>query len=51
MRRARSVVSFLGARGISSDRLEAKGFGKLKPLVSDIRSGENRRVEAHLRSE
>lgn len=51
MRRARSVVSFLAARGIPSDRIEAKGFGKLKPLVPDIRSGENRRVEAHLRSE
>lgn len=51
MRRARSVVGFLEARGVPANRLEAKGFGKQKPLVPDARSSENRRVEAHLRNE
>ncbi|MGU3286056.1 OmpA family protein [Methylobacterium mesophilicum] len=51
MRRARSVVDFLTAHGIPTARLEAKGYGKLKPLVQDSFSSQNRRVETRLRAE
>ncbi|KQO91901.1 hypothetical protein ASF36_18785 [Methylobacterium sp. Leaf90] len=51
MRRARSVVEFLQTQGVPAERLEAKGYGKQKPLVQDVLSGQNRRVETRLRSE
>lgn len=51
MRRARSVVEFLQAHGVSAGRIEAKGYGKQKPLVQDVLSSQNRRVETRLRTE
>lgn len=51
MRRARSVVNFLRAHGVSDARLDAKGYGKQKPLVSDPLSSQNRRVETRLKAE
>ncbi len=51
MRRARSVVDFLRAHGVPEARLEAKGYGKQKPLVQDPLSSQNRRVETRLRAE
>lgn len=51
MRRASSVVHYLAERGVEATRLEAKGYGKQKPLVSDPMSAENRRVETRLRTE
>lgn len=51
-RRASSVVEYLIAHGVGERRLEAKGYGKQKPLIpSDTRSRENRRVETRLRTE
>lgn len=51
-RRASSVVEYLLAHGVAESRLEAKGYGKQKPLIpSDPRSSENRRVETRLRTE
>ena len=47
-RRAGAVVEYLTAHGIAGARLEAKGYGKQKPLVADPRSSENRRVETRL---
>ncbi len=47
-RRAESVRSAIMARGISSDRITAKGFGELYPVASnDTPAGrqQNRRVE------
>lgn len=49
MRRARAVVDYLAARGVGAARLEAKGYGKQKPLVPDPMASENRRVETRLR--
>lgn len=49
-RRANSVVSFLAGRGVDALRLEARGYGKQRPLVDDPRAGENRRVETRLRA-
>lgn len=51
MRRASSVVDYLRGHGVDSARLEAKGYGKQKPLVADPNAGENRRVETRLRTE
>ena len=47
-RRANSVVNYLRLKGIPSNRLVAKGYGKSKPLVpntSDENRAKNRRVE------
>jgi len=47
-RRANSVVNYLRLKGIPSNRLVAKGYGKTKPLVpntSDENRAKNRRVE------
>ncbi|RPI67054.1 MAG: OmpA family protein [Ignavibacteriae bacterium] len=46
--RASSVRSYLVKSGISADRLDAKGYGKTKPIergVSDAARQRNRRVE------
>ena len=51
MRRASSVVDYLRGHGVDATRLEAKGYGKQKPLVADPNAGENRRVETRLRAE
>lgn len=51
MRRARSVVEFLTTHGIPPAQLEAKGYGKQKPLVADPLSSQNRRVETRLKAE
>lgn len=48
MRRAGAVVDYLTAHGIAGGRLDAKGYGKQKPLVADPMSGQNRRVETRL---
>ena len=47
-RRANSVVNYLKLKGIPTNRLVAKGYGKTKPLVpntSDENRAKNRRVE------
>jgi len=49
-RRAASAVQYLIEKGISSDRLEAKGYGELQPLIacdpcSDVEHETNRRIE------
>lgn len=51
MRRASAVVEYLTARGVETTRLEAKGYGKQRPLVKDLMSSANRRVETRLRAE
>lgn len=51
MRRASSVVDYLRGHGVEPARLEAKGYGKQKPLVADPNASENRRVETRLRAE
>lgn len=51
MRRANAVVDYLKVRGVGGNRLEAKGYGKQKPLVPDPAASENRRVETRLRLE
>lgn len=46
--RAESVVKFLNLKGISMDRLTAKGYGQTQPLVSNSTEADrqkNRRVE------
>ncbi|SMG47984.1 Outer membrane protein OmpA [Marivirga sericea] len=54
-KRAQSVIDFLIANGIKADRLEAKGFGEEKPLVSnddEIGGREiNRRTEIEILGE
>lgn len=54
-KRAQSVVDYLIANGINSERLEAKGFGEEKPLVSnddEIGGREiNRRTEIEILGE
>jgi len=50
-RRASAVVSYLIQNGISSSRLEYKGFGSSKPIASnETEEGqqENRRVEVYI---
>ena len=50
-KRAQSVVNYLVAKGISPDRLTAKGFGKSQPIApNSTREGrqKNRRVELNL---
>lgn len=51
MRRANAVVSYLRSLGVSTEKLEAKGYGKQRLLVSDPMASSNRRVETRLRSE
>ncbi|MFO0590550.1 MAG: OmpA family protein [Polyangiaceae bacterium] len=49
--RAESVMRYMVERGIAPDHLEAKGFGKRRPLVAnDTAEGreKNRRVEFHI---
>ena len=46
--RSQSVVNYLISKGISGDRLKAKGFGESKPIdTNDTDAGRanNRRVE------
>jgi outer membrane protein OmpA-like peptidoglycan-associated protein len=52
--RAESVVRFLSARGISSERLKAKGYGETLPIAGNTNAdgsdnpegrAENRRTE------
>ena len=46
--RSQSVVDYIVSKGISSDRLKAKGFGESKPIdTNDTDAGRanNRRVE------
>lgn len=47
-RRAQAVVRFLEEQGIDATRLEARGFGELKPAVKNKRDPRNRRVETKL---
>lgn len=51
IRRAKSVVAYLEGLGVSTEKLEAKGYGKQKLLVPDPMSKQNRRVETRLRGE
>lgn len=51
MRRAAAVVEYLTAKGVPTDRLLAKGFGKQRPIDRDPMSSANRRVETRLRTE
>ena len=50
-RRANAVVAFLREKGVDTDKLAAKGYGKLKPLSDDPFAPSNRRVETRLRGE
>jgi outer membrane protein OmpA-like peptidoglycan-associated protein len=46
--RANAVRNWLIAHGVSSDRLEAKGYGEQHPLVPNVTEGnrqKNRRVQ------
>jgi outer membrane protein OmpA-like peptidoglycan-associated protein len=46
--RAKSVMNFLVMRGISADRIAARGYGKTRPIATnDTPEGraKNRRVE------
>jgi OOP family OmpA-OmpF porin len=46
--RAKSVMNYLVMRGISADRIRAKGYGKTKPVASNSTPegrAKNRRVE------
>ena len=46
--RAAAVVSYLVSKGVASSRLQSRGFGETKPLVSNnTKDGRstNRRVE------
>jgi OmpA-OmpF porin, OOP family len=46
--RSQSVVDYLASKGISADRLKAKGFGESKPIDTndtDFGRANNRRVE------
>jgi len=47
-KRAKAVMSYLINRGISADRLVAKGYGKTRPVASNNTAegrAQNRRVE------
>jgi OmpA-OmpF porin, OOP family len=49
--RADSVMAYLVQRGIAAGRLEAKGFGKRRPIVDNSTAAgrqKNRRVEFHI---
>jgi outer membrane protein OmpA-like peptidoglycan-associated protein len=51
-RRAQSVVSYLGKRGVNGSRLYASGRGELEPIASnDTEAGRemNRRVEIYVK--
>jgi outer membrane protein OmpA-like peptidoglycan-associated protein len=50
-RRANAVVEYLKHQGVDTARLEAKGYGKLKPIAGDPLASTNRRVETRLRTE
>jgi outer membrane protein OmpA-like peptidoglycan-associated protein len=50
-RRANAVVEYLKQQGVDNAKLEAKGYGKLKPIGGDPLSSTNRRVETRLRTE
>jgi outer membrane protein OmpA-like peptidoglycan-associated protein len=50
-RRANAVVEYLKQQGVSTAKLEAKGYGKLKPVAADPLAPTNRRVETRLRTE
>lgn len=50
-RRAKSVLRWLVSRGISPDRLEAKGYGPTRPVATNKTNAgraKNRRVEFHI---
>lgn len=48
-RRAGSVVQYLAGQGVPPEKLEAKGYGKLRPRSADPLDPANRRVETRLR--
>ena len=51
-RRAAAIRDYLASRGISSERLETRGFGESRPISSNstvIGRSHNRRVEMHLK--
>ncbi len=50
-RRANAVVAFLRERGVDAERLEARGYGKLKPIGANALDASNRRVETRIRTE
>lgn len=50
-RRASSVVEYLKQQGVETAKLEARGYGKLKPINGDPLASSNRRVETRLRTE
>ncbi|NNM74640.1 OmpA family protein [Enterovirga aerilata] len=50
-RRANAVVEYLTAQGVDTARLEAKGYGKQKPIGGNPLASTNRRVETRLRTE
>jgi outer membrane protein OmpA-like peptidoglycan-associated protein len=50
-RRANAVVEYLKERGVDTAKLEARGYGKLKPVAPDPLASTNRRVETRLRTQ
>jgi outer membrane protein OmpA-like peptidoglycan-associated protein len=50
-RRANAVVHYLSEKGVNPSKLQAQGFGKMKPRTSDPFDAANRRVETRLRTE
>ena len=51
-KRAETVKQYLISKGVSGDRLEAVGYGKRKPIVSNATiegRARNRRVELHVK--
>jgi outer membrane protein OmpA-like peptidoglycan-associated protein len=53
-RRARAVLDYLVRAGVASDRLEAQGFGKSRPVADNATAdgrARNRRVELRILSE
>jgi outer membrane protein OmpA-like peptidoglycan-associated protein len=52
--RARSVMNYLGSKGIAQNRLESEGFGPNKPIAdnnTDDGRARNRRVEFKILAE
>jgi outer membrane protein OmpA-like peptidoglycan-associated protein len=51
-RRAQAVMGFLVGKGVAASRLQAEGYGEMRPLNADAKTAsdheQNRRVEFHI---